>query len=248
MEGPATAGLLMQFIPCHPLDMASGGRTAVIIGASSGIGEALARELHQTGWCLGLFARRMDKLETLAEELGAVVSVGYIDVSKIDCTGSLQALMDDLDDVDLIIISAGCGFLNPMHDNGPDFETVSVNVLGFMALAQAAFRYFKKRGHGHLAVITSVAALRGNGEATVYAASKAFQSIFLVGAKTRSSAQKPECSGTFTRGEIRRHESVSPWGVTHQRVYSLPTVTGESSDGSPAFISLHAPPKRDIRH
>jgi short-subunit dehydrogenase len=130
----------------------------------------------------------MDKVETLAEELGAGVSVGYIDVSKSDCTGGLQALMDDLDGVDLIIISAGCGFLNPMHDDCPDLETVSVNVLGFMVMAQAAFRNFKKRGRGHLAVITSVAALRGSGEATVYAASKAFQSIFLDGLVSRRSS------------------------------------------------------------
>jgi NADP-dependent 3-hydroxy acid dehydrogenase YdfG len=196
VEGPANAGLLIQFIPCHPLDMASGGRTAVIIGASSGIGEALARELHQTGWCLGLLARRMDKLETLAEELGAGVSVGYIDLSKSDCTGNLQALMEDLDGVDLIIISAGCGFLNPMHEDGPDLVTVSVNVLGFMAMAQAAFRYFKKRGHCHLAVITSIAALRGSGEATVYAASKAFQSIFLDG--LRASAKQLKLPITVT--------------------------------------------------
>src|ERR1700674_3847398 len=50
--------------------MASGGRTAVIIGASSGIGEALACELHQTGWCLGLCTSD-GQAETLAEQLGA---------------------------------------------------------------------------------------------------------------------------------------------------------------------------------
>jgi short-subunit dehydrogenase len=56
-----------------------------------------------------------------------------------------------------------------------------VNVIGFMKLAQAAMRYFLKRGRGHLVGITSVAALRGNRDAAAYAASKAFQSVYLDG-------------------------------------------------------------------
>ena len=156
-------------------------RTAIIVGASSGIGEALAWELHRDGWRLGLFARRIDKLTALAAELGASVSVGYLDVSKRDCIEDFNAMAGSLGAVDLVIISAGMGYLNPTHTNGRDEEIVAVNVTGFMAIAQAACLHFRKQGRGHLAAITSVAALRGNGEATTYAASKAFQSTYLDG-------------------------------------------------------------------
>jgi short-subunit dehydrogenase len=58
---------------------------------------------------------------------------------------------------------------------------VAVNITGFMAIAQAACAHFETRGHGHLAAITYVAALRGNADGMTYAASKAFQSVYLDG-------------------------------------------------------------------
>jgi short-subunit dehydrogenase len=166
------------------------GPAAVIIGASSGIGEALARELHQRGWRLGLLARRLDRLNLLAAELGPDVLVGYLDVSAPDCVDGFNAMAEHLGGADLVIISAGTGHLNPKHEAGPDEETVSVNVLGFMAMAREAFLYFQRRGHGHLAAITSVASLRGNHEGAIYAASKAFQSTYLDGLRASAQALK----------------------------------------------------------
>lgn len=185
-NSPALGGLSLHSVAL--LDMKSEGRTAVIIGASSGIGEALARELHKDGWRLCLLARRVDKLTALAAQLGSGVFVGYLDVSKSDCVDRFHAMTEDLGGADLVIISAGCGYLNPMHESGPDQETVAVNVIGFMAIAQAAFRLFLTRGQGHLAAITSVAALRGSGEAAAYAASKAFQSTYLDGLRASAHA------------------------------------------------------------
>ena len=154
---------------------------AIIVGASSGIGEALARELYHRGWRLGLLARRTGKLELLAADLGIAATIGYIDVSKAGCVDSFHEMDERLGGADLVIISAGSGHLNPTHESEPDQETVSVNVMGFMAIARAAFCLFRRRGGGHLAAITSVAALRGNSEGNAYAASKAFQSTYLDG-------------------------------------------------------------------
>jgi len=98
--------------------------------------------------------------------------------------------------VDLVIISAGCGILNPQHEIGPDRETVAVNVSGFMAIALAAFHQFQERGHGHLAAITSVAALRSNADGNAYAASKGFQSLYLDG--LRDSARRKKLSIAVT--------------------------------------------------
>lgn len=60
------------------------GRTAVIIGASSGIGDALARELNRDGWRLGLRARRLDRLEALRETLAPETVVRRLDVTQRD--------------------------------------------------------------------------------------------------------------------------------------------------------------------
>ena len=177
--------------------MKTPSRSAIIIGASSGIGEALARELDQRGWRLGLVARRIERLEALAQELDSDrVLVSRLDVASEEAVSRLEAMAEQLGDVELVIISAGCGYLNPAHDDGPDRETVSVNVVGFVAMARAAFHLFQKRGSGHLAAITSVAALRGNGEAAAYAASKAFQSTYLDG--LRASAQEAKLPITVT--------------------------------------------------
>ena len=58
---------------------------------------------------------------------------------------------------------------------------MTVNVLGFMAVTQVAMRHFLRRGHGHLVGISSIAALRGDHAGAAYAASKAFQSVYLDG-------------------------------------------------------------------
>jgi short-subunit dehydrogenase len=171
-------------------------RTAVIIGASSGIGEALARQLHREGWRLGLLARRQERLAAIAEVLGERVSTAYIDVSADDCSHRFEAALAELGGADLVILSAGTGHINPQHDTLLDQETTAVNVHGFMTIAHTAFLHFQKRGQGHLAAITSVAALRGSAEATAYAASKAFQSVYLDG--LRDSARHKRLPITIT--------------------------------------------------
>jgi short-subunit dehydrogenase len=158
----------------------SSAGTAVIIGASSGIGEALAKELNRAEWRLGLLARRLERLEALRATLSSDTVVRTFDVAQAGAAATLEHLLDELGGVDLVIISAGTG-----HNNFDllwelDAETVSVNVLGFMAMANVAMHHFLRRGRGHLVGISSIAALRGNA-AAAYAASKAFQSVYLDG-------------------------------------------------------------------
>ena len=154
-------------------------RTAVILGASSGIGQALAHEMHRAGWRLGLLARRLDRLEALRQTLSPETVVRRLDVSQPDAAPILKHVLDELGGVDLVIISAGTGHNGALHWE-QDVETVTVNILGFMAVAQVAMRHFLERGRGHLVGISSIAALRGN-RAAAYAASKAFQSVYLDG-------------------------------------------------------------------
>ena len=160
--------------------------TAVIIGASSGIGEALARELNREGWRLCLMARRMDRLEALRQSLSPDTVVHAFDVTHTDAPATIERVLVELGSADLVIITAGTGHNNAELREDLDADTVSVNVVGFMKVAQAVMRQFLKRGRGHLVGVSSVGALRANQSAAAYCASKAFQSIYLDGLRDRA--------------------------------------------------------------
>jgi short-subunit dehydrogenase len=163
------------------LTESASGHTAVIVGASSGIGEALARELNREGWRLGLLARRLDRLEALRETLSPETVVRRIDVTQRDAPAIFEQVLQELGGIDLVIISAGTGHANRDLNWELDADTLNVNVLGFVAIAQAAMRHFLGRRRGHLVGISSVGALRGNAPAAAYSGSKAFQSVYLDG-------------------------------------------------------------------
>lgn len=157
-------------------------RTAMIIGASSGIGAALACELSRLGWRLAIAARRLDALEKIAGACSPGTLVRRLDLTESEKSVAIvETLFQELGTVDLFIISAGTGNINPELESSPDKDTLLVNVIGFACLAQAAMRCFFRQGYGHLVGITSIAALRGSGSSTAYSASKAFESVYLDG-------------------------------------------------------------------
>jgi short-subunit dehydrogenase len=79
-------------------------------------------------------------------------------------------------DVELFVLNAGIGFVNPQLDWKRERDTIDVNVSGFVAMANVAAEYLQARGSGHIVSVSSIAALRGNRAALAYAASKAFMS------------------------------------------------------------------------
>ena len=166
-------------------------KSAIIIGASSGIGRELAKILSNRNYQVGLAARRLDLLRSLQEELPNPSWARAIDVRDRDNTQSVFAeLVSDMGDVDLVVISAGTGYLNPELDVAKELDTVATNVQGFTVVANLVVRHFLAKGSGHLVGISSVAAIRGSGHAPAYNASKAFISNYLQGL-----AQKAARSG-----------------------------------------------------
>jgi len=138
-------------------------KKAIIIGASSGIGKALAITLAQNGYEVGLMARRLEMLEALQRQISTKTYVGHIDISQVtEAIEKMQKMIQEMGEVDLIVINSGIGFLNPELDWLKERQTLEVNVYGFCALAALAFNYFSKQSHGHLVGISSIAALRGN--------------------------------------------------------------------------------------
>ncbi|MGV9857658.1 SDR family oxidoreductase [Gordonia sp. NPDC003425] len=152
----------------------------LITGASSGLGEGMARAYAAQGRALGLAARRLDRLETLADELrpaAAQVAVTALDVTDVDAVPvAFGKLHDELGGLDRVIVNAGLGKGAPIgtgkaHAN---IETVQTNLVGALAQAEAAMEIFRAKNHGHLVLISSISAIRGLPKAqTAYSASKA---------------------------------------------------------------------------
>lgn len=173
---------------------------AIIVGASSGIGKALAVKLAEEGYDLGLTARRYDLLESLSKELQVNTFIEKMDVSDLDASKkTFEYLLEKMGDVDLVILSAGTGDLNEVLDNRIEQDAVDVNVAGFVNLSCSAYRYFHQKGKGHLVGISSVGALRGNPVAPAYNASKAFVSNYMEGLRLKSFKDKAGISVTDIR-------------------------------------------------
>jgi short-subunit dehydrogenase len=157
---------------------------AIIVGASSGIGRALAKELS-SDYELGLAARRVERLKAVGEDVGGA-HVSKIDVTEPDASEEFDNLVDSMGGVDLVVVSAGIGRHNPDLEWEPERDTVAVNVRGFTAVATAALRRFEATDGGHLVGISSVASEVGSPTLPAYSASKAYVSRYLEGLRYRA--------------------------------------------------------------
>lgn len=161
-------------------------RKAIIIGASSGIGRALAKKLSAEGFILGVTARRTDLLQSLAHEIKGELHHRFMDLMDIEkSTQTFHELVAAMGGVDWVIYNSGVDYSVPEFDWKVDFATTQVNALGFVALANTAIPYFLKQQSGHLVAISSIAALRSNGRAPAYSASKAYLSNYLDGLRQK---------------------------------------------------------------
>ncbi len=162
-------------------------QVAVITGASSGIGWALAKTLAAEGCKVGLVARRHDKLELLAKEIdqcGGTAALVPADVGdRTETVSAIQELAGQLGPIDLLIANAGVGvptLVEPM--NVPDLEAMfRVNVLGVIYAIEAVLPEMLQRGRGHVAAVSSLGAYKGLPGESGYCASKAALNTFLEG-------------------------------------------------------------------
>jgi len=163
-------------------------RTALVTGASSGIGAALCTRMARDGVEVALAARRVDALETVAREIrdaGGKARVYELDVTDATAVRDvLSGADDDMEGLDLVVANAGIekrrwsGKLRWEQDVAP---VVAVNVVGFLATVTALAPRMVERSRGHLVGISSLAGYRGVPRNAVYSGSKAFVSTFLEG-------------------------------------------------------------------
>ncbi|MGH3356250.1 MAG: SDR family oxidoreductase [Nocardioidaceae bacterium] len=157
-------------------------RNILITGASSGLGEGMARIFAARGHRLALCARRTERLEKLKAELeadhpGVVVAVRALDVNDHARVFEVfHALADELGGLDRVIVNAGLGKGAPVGSGNfeANRQTVQTNFVGALAQCEAAMQIFRGAGDGHLVVVASIQAVRGfPGTMSAYAASKA---------------------------------------------------------------------------
>lgn len=165
-------------------------RNILITGASSGLGEGMARLFAARGRNLALCARRIDRLEALAAELRAahpdiVVTIRQLDVNDHDAVFRvIRECDDELGGLDRVIANAGLGKGQPVGTGffAANKQTAETNFVALLAQCEAAMELFRERNGGHLVVVSSVAGERGaGGNITAYAASKAAASSLAEG-------------------------------------------------------------------
>jgi short-subunit dehydrogenase len=161
-------------------------RRAIIIGASSGIGRAITLELISLGYIIGVTGRRAELLEEIRLSDPLKVHASVFDITDGGNVSKMDELVSRLGGLDLCIISAGTGEFNAGLEFETELRIINTNIKGFTELADWAYSYFVKQGHGHLAGITSIGGIRGNPLAPAYNASKAFQINYLEGLRLRS--------------------------------------------------------------
>lgn len=148
-----------------------------ITGASSGIGEALARHYAAQGASLGLVARRGGLLQQLAASLDTPVTTYTADVRDADALASAAAdFMQRYGVPDIVIANAGVsrGTLTELKEDTAAFKTIlDINVLGLLHTFQPFIDGMRQRGSGSLVGIASIAGIRGLPGAGAYSASKA---------------------------------------------------------------------------
>ncbi len=174
-------------------------KKAIVIGATSGIGKALALLLADNGYNVGITGRRTTLLTALEKEKPSCFHTSTFDVAKADFEENLNSLTKNLGGLDLLVFSAGIGELNQSLEIDLELPTIDVNVKAFNKAVVWAYHYFEKQKSGQITVISSIAGLRGSAFTPAYNASKAYQINYLEGLRQKAKKQKLNISITDAR-------------------------------------------------
>ena len=212
------------------------GKVVVVTGASSGIGEATARQFGREGAKVVLAARRVDRLESLAQEInamgtGAETLVVQADLSKLeDIQALINQTLNKFGRIDVLVNNAGFGRLDWLENLDPKKDIQSqfdVNVLGVIQTTRQALPIMIKQRSGHIINMCSMAGLVATPTYTIYASCKHAVHGF---------------------SEALRRE-VKPWGIDVSMIYpgGVKTEFGEHAGikrktkaSTPKFMLLSA--------
>jgi short-subunit dehydrogenase len=154
--------------------------TALITGASSGIGEAYARNLAASGYDLALVARREDRLRELAdsyrEQFGVTVEIVPADLTQDEDIDRVAAYIKESDDLSMLVNSAGFSYLGyfadfPLQQN---LDMLKLHLEANLRLSYAAVHKMREKQHGAIITVSSIMAFLPTANNATYNATKAF--------------------------------------------------------------------------
>lgn len=193
------------------------GRVVAITGASAGIGLAVARHLLDDGASVAAFARRADRLDSLASEAGTrasrLLTVPGDVTNEADVEALVHRTIARFGRLDVMLCNAGIGFHGRLDEMPPEAirRLVDVNVLGTFHAARAALVQMRRQGFGHIIAVSSIVGRRGVGGSSVYSATKAAQVSFIeslraefVGTNLHASVVFPIATATEFHDAIAR--------------------------------------------
>ena len=202
---------------------------ALITGASSGIGEAVANKLGKAGVGMVLVARRKDRLDAIAAKFPSVEVL----VADLTTSSGLSAVLErlgstSLPNIELVVNNAGFGTSGPFADADPErlSREISLNINALMRISHEAVRQMLPRGRGYLLNVSSIASFQPGPDLAVYAATKAF-----VTSLTESLHEE-------LRGSGIRVTALCP-GLTHTEFQSISNTSGLESN-FPEFAWMSA--------
>jgi len=152
------------------------GKTALVTGASGGLGQAIARALHREGATVAISGTRKDALDTLAAEFGSRVHVLPCNLAeKAEVEALVPAVETAMGSIDILVNNAGLTKDNLfLRMKDEEWDTVlAVNLTAVFRLSRAVVKGMLKRRYGRIINITSVVGVTGNPGQGNYAASKA---------------------------------------------------------------------------
>jgi len=153
------------------------GKTALVTGATGGIGGAIARALHAQGAAVGVSGTRRERLEQMAQELGSRVHVLPCDLADKDAVEALVPAAEEAmgGRLDILVANAGIArdnLLVQLRDEDWT-QVIDVNLTATFRLSRAAVRGMMRRRFGRIVGITSVVGITGNAGQANYTAAKA---------------------------------------------------------------------------
>ncbi len=171
-------------------------KTAVVFGATSGIGYEIAKLLAEQKWEVTVTGRRIELMERMQKRFGNNIIPYQMDVTKPEATEIVDRILTGTSTPDLFLYVAGIGFQNKELDEQKEIDTVRTNAEGMVRIISHLFNHIKSNNNytfenkAHIAVVTSVAGIDGLGLTPAYSASKKMQITYLTALSQLSEMEK----------------------------------------------------------
>ena len=158
-----------------------------IIGATSGIGHELWNYYSSKGDNVAVIGRRKEEIDAMVNKYPDNTIGFQCDISDVVAYNEVfNKVIKHFVRLDLVIVCAGIGELNPDFNIGTELSTIKVNVEGWTNCVDKAYKLFSNQTYGHIVVITSVGGLQPTPVAPAYSASKAFQINYIKAIQRRT--------------------------------------------------------------